>query len=161
RGAVRGAVDLRQAGLRDLLPDQCHGQDDLLDQAKRKLQGTAWRDGMRWISAELLRCVRRGWLVYGPHDHDHGARGDHHDPGPTSDDDHDHAACRADDHDHRNHHDSATNHHHHVLHLDHVGASDDDHHVLDHHHHDPRGLRPDPDGPAHLGHLPDDHPRTA
>jgi len=82
-GVLRGAVDLWQGRLRDLLPHRSPGQDALFDQAwQARLQGAAWRDGVRRVGVELLRCVRRGRHLSSArkHHHDHrGATRDHDD----------------------------------------------------------------------------------
>jgi hypothetical protein len=48
-------VDLRQAGLRDLLPHERQGRDEVLDQARRfEVHGSQGRVGLRRSDVELL-----------------------------------------------------------------------------------------------------------
>jgi hypothetical protein len=55
---MRGEIDVRRAGVRDLLPHDGRGEDEVLHQAQRgALQGAEGRQRLRGASPELLRRV--------------------------------------------------------------------------------------------------------
>jgi len=56
---VRGALELREAGCRHLLPDERERRHALRDAARLDVQAAATRAGVRWRATQLLRRVRR------------------------------------------------------------------------------------------------------